>query len=173
MAVDQVVVAEPRGVGSMKCIKCHSIEMQSTTSFEKGVELDTCPMCKGMWLDKGELESLLDEDATHFLDIPETATQAQQRNCPKCNVKLFQFFYPGTTVMVDSCQQCHGVWLDDEEFTVINIVKRAGRPGYPTQSHKPKTSSYTSYADSIPGVKGKVLASIDRAINALQKALNH
>lgn len=170
LAAVQVVAAEPLGVGSMKCIKCHSVEMQSTKSFEKGVELEACPSCRGMWLDKGELEALLDEDATNFLEVPESATRAHNLNCPKCNVKLFQFFYPGTTVMLDSCQQCHGVWLDDEEFNVINIVKRAGHSG---QTHKQGNSSYISYADSIPGVKGKVLALIDRTIHALQKALNH
>lgn len=170
LAAVQVVAVEPRGVGSMKCIKCHSVEMQSTKSFEKGVELDTCPMCRGMWLDKGEFETLLDEGSTNFLEVPASAIRAHNLNCPKCNVKLFQFFYPGTTVMLDSCQQCHGVWLDDEEFNVLNILKTAG---HLHQSHKQNSTVYISYADSIPGIKGKVLVLIDRTINALQKALGH
>jgi Zn-finger nucleic acid-binding protein len=30
----------------------------------KGVEIDYCPACRGIWLDRGELDKLLDRAAT-------------------------------------------------------------------------------------------------------------
>jgi Zn-finger nucleic acid-binding protein len=29
--------------------------------FAGGIEVDVCPRCRGLWLDRGELERLLDE----------------------------------------------------------------------------------------------------------------
>lgn len=29
----------------------------------KGVEIDYCPQCRGVWLDRGELEKLIDRSA--------------------------------------------------------------------------------------------------------------
>ena len=40
----------------MKCPIC-DIEMRITE--REGVEIDYCPQCRGVWLDRGELEKIL------------------------------------------------------------------------------------------------------------------
>ena len=40
----------------MKCPKCHKVEMEKETFA--GVEIDRCQVCKGIFLDKGELASI-------------------------------------------------------------------------------------------------------------------
>jgi len=42
----------------MKCPTCHDASL--TVIDRQGVEIDYCPACRGIWLDRGELEMLLD-----------------------------------------------------------------------------------------------------------------
>ena len=38
----------------MKCPVCKDVTL--LMSEKKGIEIDYCPECRGIWLDKGELE---------------------------------------------------------------------------------------------------------------------
>lgn len=41
-------------------------------SERQGVEVDYCPTCRGVWLDRGELDKILDRSArTPYADEPE------------------------------------------------------------------------------------------------------
>jgi uncharacterized protein len=42
----------------MKCPHCHDVTL--TIAERQGVEIDYCPQCRGVWLDRGELDKLLD-----------------------------------------------------------------------------------------------------------------
>ena len=42
----------------MKCPVC--IEPDLTMSDRQGVEIDYCPKCRGVWLDRGELDKIID-----------------------------------------------------------------------------------------------------------------
>lgn len=46
----------------MKCPHC--AEATLVMSERQGVEIDYCPQCRGIWLDRGELDKLLDRAAT-------------------------------------------------------------------------------------------------------------
>jgi len=35
---------------------------------KNGVEIDYCPDCRGVWLDRGELEKILERTSTHYSD---------------------------------------------------------------------------------------------------------
>lgn len=35
-------------------------------SEKKGVEIDYCPNCRGIWLDRGELDKIIEQSATHY-----------------------------------------------------------------------------------------------------------
>jgi uncharacterized protein len=41
----------------MRCPNCNETLLMSE---RMGVEIDYCPKCRGVWLDKGELDKLLD-----------------------------------------------------------------------------------------------------------------
>ncbi|GGA51792.1 zf-TFIIB domain-containing protein [Paenibacillus physcomitrellae] len=41
----------------MKCPVCHDVRMKEVQ--KDGVLIDVCPECKGVWLDRGELDKLL------------------------------------------------------------------------------------------------------------------
>ncbi len=35
-------------------------------SDRQGVEIDYCPKCRGVWLDKGELDKIIERTADHY-----------------------------------------------------------------------------------------------------------
>ncbi len=46
----------------MKCPHCSESVLVMTE--RQGVEIDYCPQCRGVWLDRGELDKLLDRAAS-------------------------------------------------------------------------------------------------------------
>ena len=42
----------------MKCPTCTDVALVMTD--RQGVEIDYCPQCRGVWLDRGELDKLID-----------------------------------------------------------------------------------------------------------------
>lgn len=45
----------------MKCPTCRETEL--AMSDRQGIEIDYCPQCRGVWLDRGELDKLIDRSA--------------------------------------------------------------------------------------------------------------
>src|ERR687886_706998 len=69
----------------MQCPACHS---ELTMSERQGIEIDYCPQCRGIWLDRGELDKIIDraassEPAASAQGAPggwtQSATQAAQK----------------------------------------------------------------------------------------------
>lgn len=46
----------------MKCPIC--TDMHLIMSDRHGIEIDYCPLCRGVWLDRGELDKLIERSAT-------------------------------------------------------------------------------------------------------------
>jgi Zn-finger nucleic acid-binding protein len=55
----------------MKCPSCPDSEL--VMSDRQGIEIDYCPKCRGVWLDRGELDKLIERS---------TATSAAQPRRP-------------------------------------------------------------------------------------------
>jgi uncharacterized protein len=47
----------------MKCPNCNTTLM---ITDRQGIEIDYCPNCRGIWLDRGELDKILERSATHY-----------------------------------------------------------------------------------------------------------
>ncbi len=45
----------------MKCPTCKDVTLVMTTRQE--IEIDYCPECRGVWLDRGELDKLIEKSA--------------------------------------------------------------------------------------------------------------
>lgn len=93
------------------------------------VELDNCASCGGIWLDKGELELLLEssEKKDKFLSSFEAANRGRERKmiCPIC-LKKMQKASCGieSEILIDRCFKGDGIWLDKGELE--KILKMAG-----------------------------------------------
>ena len=63
----------------MKCPHC--TETALVMSDRQGVEIDYCPQCRGVWLDRGELDKLIERSAT--MAPPAPAGNAAVRSQPQ------------------------------------------------------------------------------------------
>ena len=94
----------------MKCPKCN-VDLQ--TQNDRGVEVEACPSCQGMWLTPAELDELenqvYDNEANKgSLYIVSEETELK---CPVCSAALKRFDYRFFDLQLDCCPE-HGFWLD-------------------------------------------------------------
>ena len=108
----------------MNCPRCKN---DLKVEDYRGIEVDRCPQCQGIWLDYGELDQLedlvLDED-----EIKGTMMYSPLKgglSCPKCDKPMQRFSYRGYNLELDFCEQGHGMWLDaGEEKRVLEIMEQ-------------------------------------------------
>jgi Zn-finger nucleic acid-binding protein len=46
---------------AMQCPVCKNVNL--VMSERQGIEIDYCPQCRGVWLDRGELDKIIDRSA--------------------------------------------------------------------------------------------------------------
>lgn len=56
----------------MKCPVC--LEVNLAMMDRQGIEVDYCPQCRGVWLDRGELDKII-ERSTGMPSVPGSAPQ--------------------------------------------------------------------------------------------------
>jgi uncharacterized protein len=47
----------------MKCPNCNETLLMSD---KNGIEIDYCPSCRGIWLDRGELDKIIERSGAHY-----------------------------------------------------------------------------------------------------------
>ena len=57
----------------MKCPHCKDKDL--VMSERKGVEIDYCPECRGVWLDKGELDKILERSREEEMSRAKSSPQ--------------------------------------------------------------------------------------------------
>ena len=57
-------------------MKCPIDDSPLSVSAREGVEIDFCPQCRGVWLDRGELDKIIDRAATAYGAAPAPAPSA-------------------------------------------------------------------------------------------------
>lgn len=92
------------------------------------IEIDHCISCRGIWLDAGELELLLEgaEEKDNLLSSFKVhrINKEQVRKCPIC-LKTMEKVLCGTDkkILIDKCHSNDGIWFDADEFE--EIIKMA------------------------------------------------
>ncbi len=64
----------------MPLLMCPNDNAPMQTLERSGVQFDMCPSCRGVWLDRGELEKLMDASAS---DARAAAPQAAPQQAPQ------------------------------------------------------------------------------------------
>ena len=61
-------------------MRCPNDETTLVMSERSGIEIDYCPECRGVWLDRGELDKIIDRSASMEQPVapPPQAPQAPQ-----------------------------------------------------------------------------------------------
>jgi uncharacterized protein len=107
-------------------VNCPKDNTPLATVQVRGIEVDRCPTCKGMWLDYQELDQLEDtvytaDDLKGTLIFSETPTAYP---CPRCGAILNQFEYRLYGLVLEHCPNEHGFWLDaDEDQRVLEFMQ--------------------------------------------------
>ena len=116
----------------MNCPRCQTA--LQARPYET-VEVDGCPACGGMWLERGELEKIQEtvgNDYSGELARPDDAAarayeMARQRarpaiGCPKCGRPMAKTeCQSASVVLVDLCGGCGGLWLDRGEVQALEV----------------------------------------------------
>lgn len=112
----------------MKCPKCSN---ELKTIEKKGIEVDYCENCKGVWFDLNELEDLSNNvkefdfvaPRLEYLKIQETIEK--DKKCPRCSAKMYKVTMNNKPPMFDCCPNNHGYWFDAkelEEYVRNNLI---------------------------------------------------
>ncbi len=103
------------------CPKCSTVLDRQLVAQ---VEVDLCPSCGGIWLDRGELQRLHQSAQLADVDVlkrfagenrrvPPTS-RAVKLPCPVCEGRLVALELG--EVAIDVCDACRGIWLDRGEL---------------------------------------------------------
>lgn len=65
----------PEAVAAMACPVCKTALAMSERA---GIEIDYCPTCRGVWLDRGELDKIIERSAASEMSEPLRAPQPPQ-----------------------------------------------------------------------------------------------
>jgi Zn-finger nucleic acid-binding protein len=124
----------------MPAIDCPKCRRPLSPWSAKGVTLDHCASCKGLWFDRAELSQ-------HFANLGTRVSEADlerhhetQLLCPRCeDVRLLEATLD--QVSVETCPSCHGIFLDLGE--VHEIVGALHRAEY---ARDPATAGFDDFA---------------------------
>jgi Zn-finger nucleic acid-binding protein len=103
----------------MQCPRC-----ATTLDSAKldGIPVETCPSCKGSWLDESELSQLeitVESDPDLRVGMIEWKQAESKLHCPVCGEEMESFDYRDDGVMLDTCKEQHGYWLDAGEGEAV------------------------------------------------------
>lgn len=117
----------------MLCPKCGN---KLETIEKRGIEVDYCESCKGVWFDFKEIEQLSDSIKEFNIVAPRlenlkiAETGEKNRACPRCSGIMFKVTMAGKPPVFDCCPNDHGYWFDAEELEeyVRNNMTTVERP---------------------------------------------
>jgi len=100
----------------MQCPACEKVML---ILEYKGIGVDHCPTCGGVWLDAGELGLLLNgrPEAPESLALEQG--QSSPRRCPRCPRKMDTGHFANSAIVVDACPARHGIWLNRGELLAL------------------------------------------------------
>lgn len=117
----------------MNCPSCHEpmvvLEVES-------IEIDHCLSCKGVWLDGGELELMLETAANkkELIATLDAAVEGKEKKirCPMCRKKMEKTsFGVESKIILDKCPRNDGIWFDAGELShAMKMAEFKGRPVY-------------------------------------------
>lgn len=132
------------------CPKC---DVPLFVLHSQDIEVDFCKRCRGLWLDAGELEALLQRTGANTNDPllkfqQQTGTRPKGRPhlCPRCDTALheIQVEHAGAAnLTLDKCPRGHGLWFDADELQQLLSM-------FPKESSATKTIEYLNELFGAP-----------------------
>lgn len=94
------------------------------------VMVDRCLGCGGQWFDPGGVNIIPEVDTAGFTS-PRTsggiATPLSSKACPRCMRHLLRAHLgPERSISIEACDQCQGIWLDEEQLDRLRGYQGVG-----------------------------------------------
>jgi Zn-finger nucleic acid-binding protein len=110
----------------MLCPRCgYDLALQDLFSAGRHATVAGCTNCGGHWMRRSDLARLSEIQEPVILewrDLRPEPAQQQELNCPECDgspAMKKSRSERDTKVVLDSCEECGGVWLDGNELKAI------------------------------------------------------
>ena len=103
----------------MKCLECASLMGEVLT--RKGVLIDICPSCQGVWMDQGEL-TFFSKDKRVLKKYTRKGlenTQKTEALCSRCESNMQIGHIPALSCKVIECLSCKGIFFSKNIFRNI------------------------------------------------------
>ncbi len=71
----------------MKCPVCKDVTL--LMAEKKGVEIDYCPECRGIWLDRGELEKIIEKEEKNYSEVQPIKSDKKEKKSSKKKESIF------------------------------------------------------------------------------------
>ncbi|MFC1708562.1 M48 family metalloprotease [Candidatus Omnitrophota bacterium] len=109
---------------SLKCASCREVDLVETLT-KKGVLIDYCPKCQGVWLDKGEIYYFTDAPIYLKFNIEKALKNSgpSQRFHPHSQKLLIELNLFDGKLIIDYSPETQGIWLDKEEVDKLPGAK--------------------------------------------------
>ena len=116
-------MGDEKASGSPVCPRCR-VPLEQMRKDD--IEIDVCPRCKGLWLDRGEFEVMTaestvyrEEKLTQEYSRPRLSGELSYIPCVRCGKLMVRKNYGLISgVLTDECGR-HGIWLDNGELEKI------------------------------------------------------
>lgn len=114
----------------MQCPKC---EADFETLDFRGVEVDRCTGCRGLWFDMLEKEDMLRRPGAEKIDDGDPDEGARldamkDVKCPRCKGAMVRMTDKDQFhIHYESCPSCHGTFFDAGEFADLKEETRMER----------------------------------------------
>ena len=126
--LERIIAMSPRPVETSRedpAVRCPKHDRPMRRFLVAGIEVDRCSICGGIWLDAGELESLVNSDrdardAARMLDRADASVEHDDHEpiCPRDGTPLVAKRDTNKPhVECDACETCSGVFLDAGELS--------------------------------------------------------
>lgn len=92
-----------------------------------GIQVETCEVCDGMWLEYAELDELEDKEfnSDELKGSLLVSSALNQALCPVCSEPLQHFDYRMHSLQLDLCPHLHGFWLDgNEDARILELMQK-------------------------------------------------
>ena len=93
----------------------------------KGVSVDKCDSCHGIWFDFSEIDQLEDTEFAfdNLKNTMITRVKLGDQKCAKCQATMQKFYYRWEELELEVCPNNHGFWLDaGEEEKLLTFIDK-------------------------------------------------
>lgn len=118
----------------MNCPKCYK---NLVLENYEGISIERCVECQGVWLDKGEISTIIDKKEEvipkeytaevlkkMYQGLKPAQLQAEKLDCPHCLSQLKPTNYDYKSgIIIDICPNGDGLWLDKGELEKIQAYR--------------------------------------------------